>query len=180
MDRPRRESRQPNGIMLRGLSQLTFATKSANSGNVTANARTVTPTADKVADVSQVCNVIFLYHPITDYRRSLRTFIIPESDPTPSSVRSAAIGDLSAGSGCETPPPPKNAAERRCRQSPRPSLRRDLPCGISALIGGARRSDTPGAFTALLAFDDLDPLVRLLLAGYCQSIRSERWPSRCA
>jgi hypothetical protein len=30
MDRPRRESRQHNGITLRGLSQLTFATKSAN------------------------------------------------------------------------------------------------------------------------------------------------------
>jgi hypothetical protein len=33
MDRPRRDSRQQNGIMLRGLSQLTFATKSANSGH---------------------------------------------------------------------------------------------------------------------------------------------------
>jgi hypothetical protein len=31
MDRPRRDSRQQNGIMLRGLSQLTFATKSALS-----------------------------------------------------------------------------------------------------------------------------------------------------
>src|SRR6478735_1576382 len=31
MDRPRRESRQHNGITLRGLSQPTFATKSANS-----------------------------------------------------------------------------------------------------------------------------------------------------
>src|SRR3982074_2348080 len=33
MDRPRRESRQHNGITLRGLSQLTFATKSAMSGS---------------------------------------------------------------------------------------------------------------------------------------------------
>src|SRR5271154_6349387 len=33
MDRPRRESRQHNGITLRGLSQLTFATKSANTGH---------------------------------------------------------------------------------------------------------------------------------------------------
>jgi hypothetical protein len=33
MNRPRRESRQHNGITLRGLSQLTFATKSARSGN---------------------------------------------------------------------------------------------------------------------------------------------------
>src|SRR6266550_9648217 len=32
MDRPRRESRQHNGIMLRALSQPTFATKSAKSG----------------------------------------------------------------------------------------------------------------------------------------------------
>jgi hypothetical protein len=33
MDRPRRESRQHNGITLRGLSQPTFATKSANIGH---------------------------------------------------------------------------------------------------------------------------------------------------
>src|SRR4030088_3165163 len=33
MDRPRRDSRQHNGITLRGLSQLTFATKSAMSGS---------------------------------------------------------------------------------------------------------------------------------------------------
>src|SRR5947207_2464038 len=33
MDRPRRESLQHNGITLRGLSQPTFATKSANSGS---------------------------------------------------------------------------------------------------------------------------------------------------
>jgi hypothetical protein len=32
MDRPRRDSRQQNGIMLQGLSQLTFATKSALFG----------------------------------------------------------------------------------------------------------------------------------------------------
>jgi hypothetical protein len=32
MDRPRRESLQHNGITLRGLSQLTFATKSALFG----------------------------------------------------------------------------------------------------------------------------------------------------
>src|SRR4051812_26625656 len=32
MDRPRRESRHRNGITLRGLSQLTFTTKSALSG----------------------------------------------------------------------------------------------------------------------------------------------------
>jgi hypothetical protein len=32
MDRPRRDSRQHNGITLRRLSQLTFATKSALSG----------------------------------------------------------------------------------------------------------------------------------------------------
>jgi hypothetical protein len=33
MDRPHRESRQHNGITLCGLSQLTFATKSAQSGH---------------------------------------------------------------------------------------------------------------------------------------------------
>jgi hypothetical protein len=33
MDRPRRDSRQHNGITLRGLSQLTFATKSALFGH---------------------------------------------------------------------------------------------------------------------------------------------------
>jgi hypothetical protein len=32
MDRPRRDSRQHNGITLAGSSQLTFATKSASSG----------------------------------------------------------------------------------------------------------------------------------------------------
>src|SRR5215207_420018 len=32
MDRPRRESRQHNGITVRGLSQPTFATKSARTG----------------------------------------------------------------------------------------------------------------------------------------------------
>ena len=35
MDRPRRESRQHNGITVRGLSQLTFATKSALFGHAT-------------------------------------------------------------------------------------------------------------------------------------------------
>jgi hypothetical protein len=34
MDRPRRDSRQHNGITVRGLSQLTSATKSAISGFV--------------------------------------------------------------------------------------------------------------------------------------------------
>jgi len=33
MDRPRRDSRQQNGITVRGLSQPTFATKSALSGH---------------------------------------------------------------------------------------------------------------------------------------------------
>jgi hypothetical protein len=33
MDRPRRDSRQHNGITVRGLSQLTFATKSATSSH---------------------------------------------------------------------------------------------------------------------------------------------------
>jgi hypothetical protein len=33
MDRPRRDSRQHNGITLAGLSQPTFATKSANNGS---------------------------------------------------------------------------------------------------------------------------------------------------
>src|SRR6476620_11076086 len=33
MDRPRRDSRQHNGITLRGLSQPTFATKSAITGS---------------------------------------------------------------------------------------------------------------------------------------------------
>jgi hypothetical protein len=33
MDRPHRESRQHNGITVRSLSQLTFATKSVKSGN---------------------------------------------------------------------------------------------------------------------------------------------------
>jgi hypothetical protein len=32
MDRPHRDSRQHNGITVRPLSQLTFATKSANNG----------------------------------------------------------------------------------------------------------------------------------------------------
>ena len=36
MDRPRRNSRQHNGITVRGLPQPTFATKSANSGNSSA------------------------------------------------------------------------------------------------------------------------------------------------
>jgi hypothetical protein len=37
MDRPHRESHQHNGITLRRLSQLTFATKSAQSGRSYAN-----------------------------------------------------------------------------------------------------------------------------------------------
>src|SRR3984893_13452407 len=44
MDRPRRESRQHNGITLRALSQLTFATKSARNGRSHKNAIGPTPT----------------------------------------------------------------------------------------------------------------------------------------